>query len=147
MIAASLIIKEAGIELSQYVLLGIAGGDGSIRHAEETAKVLNVMDPDFIRLRTLVLRPGAPLYDDWQAGDFTQSTPGQVLYETKTILKNLDVHSQFLSDHVSNYANINGKLPKDKKRMLAELDRTLKQLKDDSEFAAKLADPNRCAYL
>ena len=146
MIAASLMVKEAGIELSQYILLGI-GGEEWERHAIRTAAVLNSMDPDFIRVRTLVLKPGAPLYDDWQAGDFVQCAPNQVLEETRTILTNLGVHSQFLSDHVSNYADINGKLPEDKKRMLADLDGIIRQLEEDSEFAARLSDPNRCAHL
>jgi len=147
MIAASNMIKQSGMELSQYVLLGIAGAEGYVQHAERTAEVLNAMDPDFIRLRTLVLRPGAPLFDDWKAGEFIQSSPIQVLEETKIILENLSVDSQFLSDHVSNYANINGRLPEDKKRMLTGLDAIMRRLEEDSDFAARMSNPNRCLHL
>jgi radical SAM superfamily enzyme YgiQ (UPF0313 family) len=147
MIEASLMIKEAGIELSQYVLLGIGGGDLWERHAKNTACILNEMDPDFIRLRTLIIREEAPLYSDYENGDFTQSTPNEVLLETSTILENLNVHSHLLSDHVSNYANIEGKLPDDKTSMLEEIDRILKRIESDSDFAERLNDPARCLNL
>ena len=46
-------VKESGISLSEYVILGL-GGKGMWReHAIETAKVLNQINPDFIRVRTL----------------------------------------------------------------------------------------------
>jgi radical SAM superfamily enzyme YgiQ (UPF0313 family) len=122
MIKANLMVKEAGMELSQYVLLGIGGKERWESHARETAEVLNEMDPNFIRLRTLILRKEASLYEDYINGDFIASTPYEILKETKVILGGLNVKSHFLSDHVSNYANVNGKLPGDKDRMLNEID-------------------------
>jgi radical SAM superfamily enzyme YgiQ (UPF0313 family) len=147
MIQASNMIKEAGIELSQYVLLGIGGHGNWERHAVNTAKVLNAMNPDFIRVRTLVIRPQAPLFEDAQKGEFLQCTPDEVLNETKTLVENLDVTSQFCSDHVSNYANINGKLPQDKDMMLKDLDGVRKRIEDEPQFKAWLVDPNRCQSL
>jgi radical SAM superfamily enzyme YgiQ (UPF0313 family) len=147
MIAASLMIKEAGISLSQYVLLGIGGKDGWERHAKNTAKVLSEMDPDFIRARTLILRPDAPLYEDMKNGKFAPCTPEEVLDETKILIENLNVTSQFTSDHVSNYANVNGKLPEDANRMLAHLKDVRKRLDTDPDFKAWLTDPRRCLNL
>jgi radical SAM superfamily enzyme YgiQ (UPF0313 family) len=147
MIDASLMIKEAEIELSQYVLLGIGGADYWEKHAVKTAAVLNEMNPDFIRLRTLILREEAPLYLDFKNGDFIPCTPKDVLIETRTILKNLDVQSHFLSDHVSNYANINGKLPEDKSKMLEKIDNVIEKVGSDPDFEAQLADPARCLNL
>jgi radical SAM superfamily enzyme YgiQ (UPF0313 family) len=143
MIEASSIVKEAGIELSQYVLLGIGGSKDWERHASNTAKVLNAMDPDFIRVRTLILRPEAPLFEDAEKGDFLPCTPEEVLDETRVLIENLDVTSQFASDHVSNYANINGKLPDEKERMLEDLESVRKRIGNDPEFRARLVDPNR----
>jgi radical SAM superfamily enzyme YgiQ (UPF0313 family) len=46
-------VRESGISLSEYVVLGL-GGQGMWReHAAETANVLNQIGPDFIRVRTL----------------------------------------------------------------------------------------------
>jgi radical SAM superfamily enzyme YgiQ (UPF0313 family) len=147
MIKASLMVKEAGIELSQYVLLGLGGKDGWESHALKTASALNEMDPDFIRLRTLILRKEAPMYNDYLKGDFAVSSPSDILYETKMILENLEVDSHFLSDHVSNYANINGRLPADKDRMLSEIDGVISNLQDNPNLLGELMDPARCTRL
>ncbi len=147
MIEASKMVKEAGIEISQYVLLGIGGRKDWERHAVSTAKVLNAMDPDFIRVRTLVLRPGAPLFEDAENGEFLLCTPEEVLDETKLLIENLEVTSQFCSDHVSNYANVNGKLPEEKEKMLNNLENARKRIGSDPDFRAWLVDPNRCLNL
>lgn len=147
MVKASLMVKEAGMELSQYVLLGIGGARNRERHAHATAGVLSSMDPDFIRVRTLVLKPGAPLYEDWLAGGFTLCTPLQVLKETRILLEELDVNSHFFSDHVSNFANINGRLPRDRDAMLAELEKVRKRVEGDPEYSKWLANPERFVSL
>jgi radical SAM superfamily enzyme YgiQ (UPF0313 family) len=119
-------VKDAGIELSEYVLVGIAGKDLSKEHSIDTAKVLNEIDPDYIRLRTWVPVPNAPLYKDYEKGEFQLLTPHQALQETKTLLENLKVTGLFLSDHISNFVNISGQLPRDKKSMLSKIDEALK---------------------
>jgi radical SAM superfamily enzyme len=147
MIQASKMVKEAGIELSQYVLLGLGGKNGWKRHALESAKVLNEMDPDFIRVRTLVVKDEAPLSEDLMKGDFKPSTPELLLEETQTLIENLDVTSTFTSDHISNLANINGKLPEDKEAMLKELENTRHRLESDPAFRAWVTDPLRIINL
>lgn len=49
-------VKESGIELSEYIVLGMGGKKWWKEHAIETAEVLNRIDPDFIRLRTLKVK-------------------------------------------------------------------------------------------
>jgi radical SAM superfamily enzyme YgiQ (UPF0313 family) len=147
MIEASKMIKEAGIELSQYVLLGIAGKNDWEKHAMNTAQVLSKTNPDFIRARTLILRPPAPLFTAEKKGEFIPSSPEDVLDETRVIIENLNVTSQFASDHVSNYANINGKLPQERDTMLSEVKKVREKLDCDPHFKAWLSDPTRCANL
>jgi hypothetical protein len=80
------------------------------------------MDPDFIRVRTLVIRPDAPLYEKVTKGEFVPVTQEEVLKETRLLIENLDVRSEFCSDHVTNIVNINGRLPGDREKMLKSLD-------------------------
>jgi radical SAM superfamily enzyme YgiQ (UPF0313 family) len=54
-------VMEAGISLSEYVMPGLGGRRWSEKHALETARVLSQISPDFIRLRSLVLRRNLPL--------------------------------------------------------------------------------------
>jgi radical SAM superfamily enzyme YgiQ (UPF0313 family) len=132
MIETGKMVKDADIELSEYVLIGIGGKELWREHAKDTAKVLNAINPDFIRLRTWVPVPNAPLYQDHQNGKFQLLSPYEALKETRLLLEKLDVTGLFLSDHISNYVNISGHLPRDKKNMLDRIDKTLKM--DESSF-------------
>jgi radical SAM superfamily enzyme YgiQ (UPF0313 family) len=133
MIKAGRMVKEAGMELSEYVLLGIGGQKLWKEHAVDTARVLNAIDPDFIRVRTLVLRPDAPLWKKLKAGEFVPVTRKETLMETRLLVEKLDCHSEFWSDHVSNIADVNGKLPEDKGRMLEKLDELIEKSAGEPE--------------
>ncbi len=130
--------REAGFEVSLYVLLGIGGESASQEHALETARVLNEIDPDFVRVRTLTPQPGTPVFQWWSEGSFQMAAPETILKEERRLVEGLSVTSHYLSDHVSNYAAINGSLPADKTRMLALIDTALEKLAKDAAFRAEL---------
>jgi len=56
-------VVEAGISLSEYVIPGLGGALWTQEHARETARVINEINPDFIRLRTLHTVPGTDLHE------------------------------------------------------------------------------------
>jgi radical SAM superfamily enzyme YgiQ (UPF0313 family) len=122
MVRAGRKVKNAGIQLSVYVVLGL-GGNLFPDHAIETATVLTTMNPDMIRFRSLNFIPNAPLYDDWQAGNFVALRPVEILKEQYAIINGLGpgVTSRVFSDHVSNFATIDGHLPGDKEYMIRSL--------------------------
>jgi radical SAM superfamily enzyme YgiQ (UPF0313 family) len=128
-------VKEAGIELSEYLLIGIGGRELSQQHALGSARVLNAIDPDFIRVRTYTPVPKTPLGQEYLAGSFQLPSPHEAIKELRLILENLKTTGLFLSDHISNYANINGKLPEDKEKMLQILDYALTI--DESKFPSQ----------
>jgi radical SAM superfamily enzyme YgiQ (UPF0313 family) len=130
-IEAGLKAKEAGFELSLYILLGIGGSQRWKEHADGTARVLNKIDPLFIRVRNLVPQPGSPLYEMKQRGEFAVCPPGLILEEEKRIIEGLEVTSEFLSDHISNYLHLNGRMPADKARLLQTLGQELAALRTD----------------
>lgn len=129
---------EAGFEVSVYVLLGIGGESDWQEHALETAKVLNQINPDFIRVRTLTPQPDTPVFQWWSEGSFQMPTPETILKEQRALIDGLSVTSQYLSDHVSNYAPIDGILPADKTRMLSLIDKALVKLSEDMDFRVDL---------
>lgn len=125
-IAAGKKLKAAGIDTSEYYLVGIGGIDRSREHALASSRVLSSFSPDFIRLRTFVPIPGTPLYDDFQSGIFKLLSPHQALEEIKLLIENLDCqNSVVLSDHVSNYWDVNGLIPRDRGKMLMALEQGL----------------------
>jgi biotin synthase-like enzyme len=117
-------VVASGISLSEYVILGMGGRKMWREHALETARVLNKIDPDFIRVRTLTVRVGMPLYDDVMNGNFIRSTDEEIIEEEKLLIENLECHSSFVSDHIINLLQeVEGKLPEDKEKMLAIISR------------------------
>jgi radical SAM superfamily enzyme YgiQ (UPF0313 family) len=94
--------KEAGFELSEYVMPDLGGRDRSDQHARNTANVLNEINPDFIRLRPFVPGPGMPLYEDYSKGIFKISSPHERLQEIKILVENLNVTSRICFDHFLN---------------------------------------------
>jgi len=121
-------IVEAGISLSEYVLLGLGGKARTEQQAEETARVLNAINPDFIRIRTLNVGRNTPLYESVQQGEFQPLSAEEMLREERRLIERLEVTSQYVGDHVSNYLELEGKLPEDKERMLARIDALLEAL-------------------
>ncbi|SFM12416.1 radical SAM protein [Pelosinus propionicus] len=78
-------VKKAGIELSEYVMLGIGGRERSRDHARNSAKALNQINPDFIRLRTFIPMSGTQLYEEYLQGTFRLLNAHDALQETRLL--------------------------------------------------------------
>ena len=115
-------VKEAGILLSMTVILGLGGVAGSDRHVSETARILSEMDPDYAGALTLTLIPGTGLYKEWERGEFELITPFDSLKELKGLVENATFSNCFFSSmHASNYYAIRGTMPKDRDKVLKQL--------------------------
>ena len=126
MIAAGRKVREAGLPLSLTVLLGIAGEERSLEHAEATGRVLTAIDPEFVGALSLMLEPGTSLYADWQAGRFVRPGPLVILRELRAMIAATTLSGGlFHANHASNYLPVRARLPEDKERTLALLDRAL----------------------
>lgn len=131
-VEAGRFVKEAGIELSEYVVLGLGGLERTREHAAATAEVLNAIEPDFVRLRTLVPKVNTLLLHQIKKGLFQPLSPHEVLMETRELLKNLECRTHLTSDHYTNYVNLTGRLPEDKEKLLREIEQAL--MTDETQF-------------
>lgn len=147
LVEACLKVKDAGFELSLYILLGIGGDDGWEPHAEDTASVLSRIDPHFIRVRTLQPQPGSELYGRMMAGSFRKAAHETVLKEQEKILENLQVTSRYLSDHRTNYISVNGILPKDKTKMISLIREYLTVFEKDPVLKTVFSRKDRIRHL
>ncbi|OHD64980.1 MAG: radical SAM protein [Spirochaetes bacterium RBG_13_51_14] len=121
-------VKEAGILLSQTVLLGIGGVEMSRQHAEDTGRLLGEMSPDYASALTVMLLPNTELFRDWRSGAFRLPDKFGLLEELRIIIQNMDVKNPclFTSNHASNYLPLRATLPEQKEEILSLLDRVLK---------------------
>jgi radical SAM superfamily enzyme YgiQ (UPF0313 family) len=124
-IVAGQLARSVGISVNAYVILGIGGQDRSEYHARETARVINLMQPEVVRLRTFVPKINTPLLEDVQAGRFQMLSPHQVLGEILALLSLITVPTLVASDHYTNYLNVAGRLPEDREAMIEKLHQAL----------------------
>ncbi|MGB5984699.1 MAG: radical SAM protein [Desulfobacterales bacterium] len=117
-------VREAGMELSEYVMPGLGGQAMAAEHAKETARVLNAINPHFIRLRSLRVPRRVPLHKELEEGRFTLQTDDMLAREIRLFIEHLEgITSTVSSDHIMNLLeNVSGTLPQDKPNMLAAVD-------------------------
>ncbi len=114
-------VIDAGMSLSEYIMPGLGGEAMWREHATETAKVLNQINPHYIRLRSLRIPNRTLLYQKLVDGEFKMLTDDQVVEEIKLFIETLDdnLTSTVTSDHIMNLLEeIRGKLPDEKEHML-----------------------------
>ena len=131
-------VKYAGISLCEYVMPGLGGKKMSQEHALETARVLNEIDPDYIRLRSLHVSTSIALWTMIQDGDFELQTEDEVIREIAIFIDNLQVTSHLKSDHILNLLmDVEGKMPEDKGKCLNIINKYL-SLPDEERLNFKV---------
>ncbi|PKN50729.1 MAG: radical SAM protein [Deltaproteobacteria bacterium HGW-Deltaproteobacteria-13] len=138
-IKAGLNISQAGIELSEYVMPGLGGKQWTRQHALDTARVINAINPDFIRLRTLHVVPGTGLDELMKKGEFQPLNDDDILREIKLFIENLEVKGTYLaSDHILNLLEeLEGRFPEDKQTILSAIERYF-ELSDEDRLIFRL---------
>jgi radical SAM superfamily enzyme YgiQ (UPF0313 family) len=113
-------LLAAGMEVSEYVMPGLGGQEMWREHATETAKVLNQINPHFIRLRSLRVPERVPLHKKLENGSFTMQTDDMLAEEIRLFIENLkEITSTVTSDHIMNLLEeVSGRFPEDKEKML-----------------------------
>jgi radical SAM superfamily enzyme len=118
-------VMDAGLELSEYVMPGIGGLALSEEHAHETARVLNLIRPHFIRVRTFAMHPKSPMQRMVREGTFVPMNDEQTVAEIRLFVESLDeMHSYFSCNDFSLnlLMQVDGFLDEKKAFMLKELD-------------------------
>jgi radical SAM superfamily enzyme YgiQ (UPF0313 family) len=128
-------VVEAGFELSEYFMPGLGGRRFSSENAVETAKVLNAVNPSFIRVRTTTPVPGTNLFTMMEKGEWEPLTETEKVEELRNMIEGLEgITSYIQSDHMMNLIeDSNGKLPEEKDKILTPLNMFLGMSLDDQE--------------
>ena len=116
--------QAIGLKCSVMVLLGLGGRDGSGRHADLTAAVLNRMQPRLLSALRLVEVPGTRMYDGYQP-----VTEREGVAELVRLLRGLELEGTvFRANHSSNPVPLEGRFPKDRDALAAGLEALLPRL-------------------
>lgn len=116
--------QDAGLKCSVMVLLGLGGRDGSDRHADLTAAVLNRMQPRLLSALRFVEVPGTAMYDGYRP-----VTEHGAACELVRLLRGLELErTVFRANHSSNPVPLEGRLPKDRDALVSALESLLPRL-------------------
>lgn len=155
MIEAGRRAQAAGLRMSVMVLIGLAGKERSLEHAKATAEVLNQMQPRLLSALRLIPIPGTPLHNESSVGrvpspgatpaggsgptTFQMLTEHASTLELREMISHLELDSTvFRADHSSNIIPLEGRFPKDKGRLLEQLDALLASGQLDTESPGPL---------
>jgi len=138
----SLRAQACALHLSVMVLLGLGGKAHSAQHVRASASALNRMQPRLLSALRVIPVPGTGLMRDIEAGRFAELSEYEAVAELRALLAKLELsRTVFRANHASNVVPLEGALPRDKARLLAELDALLESggLDRDSPGPAPLA--------
>jgi radical SAM superfamily enzyme len=113
--------RDAGMKLSVTAILGLAGRERSLQHARATAEWVNRVNPEYFSLLTMFLR-----HNDDFVRSLQRCTRRELMLEAGEMLRHLHPAKTILrSNHVSNFLNLAGSYPKDRDRLIADVDAAL----------------------
>ncbi len=121
-------VVASDISLSEYIMPGVGGKELSREHALETARLLNRIRPDFIRVRTFAPHPISPMQKMIDAGTFIPMSDEEVVEEIRLLLENLDempAHFRCGDFSMNLLMQVDGRLDLKRAWMLEEIDRYL----------------------
>lgn len=123
-IDAGIKVKKAGMELSIYMMPGLGGRKWSRENALETADVVNHINPDFVRMRTFVIKKGSDIWYNTLEKEFEECSDYEKVQEIKVFLQNVNASDCIIkSDHIVNLLEgIQGHCVKDKEKMLSVIE-------------------------
>jgi radical SAM superfamily enzyme YgiQ (UPF0313 family) len=117
---------RARMKLSVIFLLGAGGVNRSEEHARGSAQLATAMDPEYLSALTLTVLPGTPLHRMRAKGRFSLPPVTGLLRELRTIVDtSRPTRAIFRTNHASNYLPLEGRLPRDRERILAVIDEAL----------------------
>ena len=123
LIKAAKKVKDANILLSVTVIAGIGGAERSKSHAIKTGEMISSMIPDYLGVLTLMVEEGTNLHNKIINKEFELLNDKEILNEIKLLIQHIDTKGPvvFRCNHASNYISLSGNLPKDKEKLLTQI--------------------------
>ena len=124
-------LDQAGIHYSFFYLVSISGAGRGEIGAKATADVCNQLHPMLIGVNMLTIYPDSELYQEIQRGNWKEESEIEKYKEIRTLLKCLEIPTQFAALGASNAFQFQGTLPEDKEALAAALNKIIETVKED----------------
>ena len=128
--------QTAGMKLSITGILGLAGRARSCEHAAATAEWINQLSPEYFSLLTMFRR-----HNDEYFEQIEPLNSGEIIEEALAIVKRLNPQQTILrSNHVSNILNLAGSYPKDRGKIIAQVEAVLLEVRRHPHWFNQVPD-------
>ncbi|MCB4304413.1 radical SAM protein [Clostridioides difficile] len=121
-------LDKAGISYNFFYMTGLAGTGHVVKSGLETARMFNQLYPKTIEAGALTIFENTELYNEIQKGNFKIATEKEILIQMKTFIDNCNINCSFFANTISNTVKLEGKLPKDSKKLSAILGKSINNL-------------------
>ena len=128
-------MDEAGITYRMIYLGGLAGKGKLVESAKKSAQIFNQIHPYYMMLTNVSVLPGTKLYNQMQAGEWTEATEKERIEEIRTLIAELNIPITINSGTSTSSVRFEVTLPQEKEQILSELDKTIDQFDEQTEAA------------
>ena len=128
-------LDNAGISYNIVFINGLAGAGNGERHALESARIFNQVNPASINVVALTIFPECELYKEVLAGTYKPAGEIEKLFELKTFIENLTISTRINANTVSNTAPFVADIPKNREAIIKALQQTIDSI-DERQLAA-----------
>lgn len=128
-------MQKAGLIFNAHMMTGIAGKGRGIENAEATAEFFNRTKPERVINFNVFHHKRAPLWKDIEAGRYEPADEQENLHEERRLVELLDVPGmKYDGMHDVFELRFRGEFPKDKEKMLAQIDKALEYWETQPSF-------------
>lgn len=124
-------LEQADIEYGFFYLTSISGKGRGEAGAKASAEVFNQLHPFLVGPNMLTIYPESDLYQEIQNGNWEEEGELEKYRELRTLVENLNISTYFAAMGASNAFQLRGKLPEDKEKLLATLDRIISEVSEE----------------
>ena len=120
-------LAEAGIRRSVMILHGLGGETLSVAHADHSARLANLTQPEYLATLVVSFPKGEARFRE-SCPDWTPLALDGLLREMHRFVGGLELNKTvFRSDHASNWLVLKGTLGAEKTRLLAQIEQAIAQ--------------------
>lgn len=124
-------LDDVGIHYNFFYLTGISGTGRGEEGARATAGVCNQLHPELIGASMLTVYPEAKLYQEIAAENWKAEGEIEKYKELKVLIEELNIPIVFASLGASNAIHLQGRLPKDRKKLLKAVEEIIENVSEE----------------
>lgn len=124
-------LEQVGIEYGFFYLTGVSGKGHGEAGAKASAEIFNQLHPFLVGPNMLTIYPESDLFQEIQNGNWEEEGELEKYRELRSLVETLNISTYFAAMGASNAFQLRGKLPEDKEKLLAILDRIVFEVSEE----------------